>query len=344
MKQRTLEQYGHWVHAGFILLFFLINLTEGLPEYPLILVIIYAANYTFMVGAVVYIHYYFLFTLYWSGRRLLYVVSLVLLMTVFIAVYYAIDYYLPGEYEPAILAEQSWSYYLYDYLLLTMSVAYTSLYYFVEQWVANAHKAKELRNKQLEAELNFLKSQINPHFLFNTLNNIYAYTQTGHPKAALMLERLSSILRFMVYEGGAQRVELALEINAMEDLLEIHRMKNSEQRNIELIHNGVKRLHLVAPLILVNFVENACKHSDVVNNTDGFLRVNITVTDQLRCRLEMENTYREKPKAATPYQGLGLENMKKRLALQYDDEYTLEESSQGGIYRTLLEIPLDRKN
>ena len=118
-----------------------------------------------------------------------------------------------------------------------------------------------------------MKSQINPHFLFNTLNNIYAFAQTGNEKTAPMLERLSSILRFMVYDCSEEKVELIKELNAVEDLLEIYKMKNSEQRNIQFVSEGVKGFPLVAPLIIVNFVENAFKHSDAVSNPNGFIHV-----------------------------------------------------------------------
>ena len=111
-----------------------------------------------------------------------------------------------------------------------------------------------------------------------------------------MLERLSSILRFMVYDCSENRVGLSKEITAVEDLLEIHKMKNSEQRNIELQVSGVKGFHLIAPLIIVNFVENACKHSDVVNNPEGFLHIHISVDDADHCLLELSNTFRPKAK------------------------------------------------
>ena len=116
-----------------------------------------------------------------------------------------------------------------------------------------------LKNQKLEAELNFLKSQINPHFLFNTLNNIYAYAQIGNEKTAPMLERLSAILRFMVYDCSEDRVGFTKELEAIEHLLEIQKMKNSKQQNIYFSQKGVKGYHLIAPLIIVNLIENGHK-------------------------------------------------------------------------------------
>ncbi|MEM9822279.1 MAG: histidine kinase, partial [Bacteroidota bacterium] len=234
-------------------------------------------------------------------------------------------------------------YLLYDYLILTITTAYTSLFYFAEKWFKNISAENQLRNEKLQAEVNFLKSQINPHFLFNTLNNIYSYTQTGNEKAAPMLERLSSILRFMVYDCAENRVGLSKEITAIESLLEIHKMKNSAQQNIDLSVEGVRGFHLIAPLIIVNFVENACKHSDVVSNKNGFIKVKVWVDEADHCLLTISNSYKEKKRITNPYGGLGLENIKKRLALQYGDRYRLSEEKADGIYQLQLHIPLERK-
>ncbi|MEM6699048.1 MAG: GHKL domain-containing protein, partial [Bacteroidota bacterium] len=172
---------------------------------------------------------------------------------------------------------------------------------------------------------------------------IYSYAQTGNEKTAPIIERLSSILRFMVYDCSENRVSLSKEIVAVEDLLEIHKMKNSEQQNIELLVDGVKRLHLIAPLIIVNFVENACKHSDVVSNPKGFIKVRISVEEFDNCSLEIANTFKEKTGGNSKYHGVGLNNIKKRLELQYGENYSMKASKSEGVYHLKVSIPLERK-
>ncbi|MEO0731942.1 MAG: histidine kinase [Bacteroidota bacterium] len=344
MDQGTFRRYTIGTQFAFIVTFFLVNFVEQYFYTDFVEAAVLALNYTIMVIGVATVNYFYLLAIFLRGRRGYYFFLLFLVMSVFVMVYYLVDAVLPFAYEgeeedPPL----EWLDLVYNYLLLLLTTAYTGLFYFVEQWYQNLTVETRLRTEKLQAELNFLKSQINPHFLFNTLNNIYSFAQTGNAKTASMLERLSSILRFMVYDCGGSRVELFKEITAVEDLLEIHKMKNSEQRNIELRVEGVKSYHLIAPLIIVNFVENACKHSDVVNNANGFIRIALSVDDADACRLEITNSYREKITTLEPYGGVGASNIKKRLELQYADSYELKEEKAEGIYDLLLVIPLARK-
>ena len=344
MEQSTFRRYGIFGQIVLFTIFFLINFIECYSPGLFFEAVAFASNYTFMVVAVTTIHYFYVLPLYLKGRRFLYLVLLVLLMTSFIALNFVVYGALPFHAEEELLFD--WievTDVAYDYLVLMIATGLTSLYYFVEQWFKNISTEAQLRNEKLQAELNFLKSQINPHFLFNTLNNIYSYAQTGNEKTAPMLERLSSILRFMVYDCGENRVGLSKEITAVKDLLEIHKMKNSEQRNIELSVEGVKGFHLIAPLIIVNFVENACKHSNVVSNPDGFIKVLISVDELDHCLLDISNTYSVKTNSSSTYSGIGLENIKKRLELQYGENSTLKEEKTEGIYHLRLVIPLERK-
>ncbi len=340
----TFKRYAIIGQLGFVLIFLLINYIENVDYYPNGEALVYALNYTFMIGAVAYLHYFFILPIYLKGRLWLYLLLFLLTMTSFIALYYIVDYLLPFEYnyddEDTLLTFDA---IVYDYLLLILTSAYSSLYYFVEQWMKNTTTHSELRNEKLQAELNFLKSQINPHFLFNTLNNIYSYVQTGNEKSGPMLEHLSSILRFMVYDCGENRVELHKEITAIEDLLDILRMKNSAQKHIVFQHHGVKGFHLIAPLILVNIVENACKHSNVIHDSEGFLKVDILVNQDDECQFHISNSFKPKPSKVVENAGLGLMNIKKRLALQYDEHYTMLEEIQDNIYSLKLSLPLERK-
>lgn len=372
MEQTTFRRYGFLIQFGFMVIFFLINFIENYDYYNLQETFFYSLNYTLLVAGVALINYFYILPFFIKGHRWFYFALLILVMTLSIVVYYCLEAIL--WYEKDENLELDFWGVAYDYLLLSMTTAYTSLFYFVEHWFKSITVENRLRNEKLLAELNFLKSQINPHFLFNTLNNIYAYAQTGNEKTAAMLERLSSILRFMVYDCGQSKVALSKEVEAVEDLLEILRMKNDDQRNITLNVAGVKRYHLIAPLIIVNFVENACKHSNVVNRSDGYVKVSIHVSEMDTCHFEIANTYTSESLDRAPagvaeqsddiptkpwvakstvkssthpeqaaYSGLGLDNIKKRLDLQYADRYQLSEKRKNGTYNLSLIIPLERK-
>lgn len=294
----------------------------------------------------VYPHYYGLLPMLQKGRIWLYC-SLTLVLLFFTAnLSVWVDQVFPFSYDYDYDVDADLSYWgdvFYYFLLVGLITAVSSLYYFIELWQTNQERSFQLRQQKLEAELNFLKSQINPHFLFNTLNNIYSYVQTGNERAGTMLERLSSILRFMVYEGSSDLVRLQQELEAVENLLEINKMKNSKQSNIVLDTKGIKGYHLIAPLIIVNFVENACKHSDVISNLDGFIRVEVEVKEGDLCVLKIANSVGKKKSLQKEYGGLGMENMMKRLQLQYGSNFKLEQQQLGNRYEVNLEIPLTRK-
>ncbi len=319
---------------------FLIHLLENLDYLDDLDAFDYAFCSVAGLAAAAYLHYFKLLPLFNAGKRWIYYLLTFLLITLNSVVAYGWSVYFVFDetYETPFLGS-----FIYDFFLTTIILGAFSLYYFVEAWYKNVKTESFLRSEKLQAELNFLKSQINPHFLFNTLNNIYAYAQTGNEKTAPMLERLSSILRFMVYDCSVDRVELQKEVDAVEDLLEINKMKNSEQRNITLKVDGVKALHLIAPLIIVNFVENACKHSDAVSNPKGFIHVHILVNEKNQCVLDISNSVKKKTNTPTAYHGVGLENIRKRLELQYGENYQMEESIDADRYHLQLKIPLERK-
>lgn len=341
MQQSKFRTYSILGQVGLWLILLIINFMENY-ESNFLEAFIYSLNYVAMIVGAAYVHYYLLLPLYLKGNKIIYFISTFLVVTFFMSLYYCIDLFLPFENEETVLSI-TWDYFLYDYLLIGLILAVSSLYYFVEQWFKNIQKESLLKTEKLQAELNFLKLQINPHFLFNTLNNIYAFAQIGNPKTAPMLERLSSILRFMVYECSAENVELSKELNAVDDLLEIYKMKNSEQRNVKMVTEGVKGFHLIAPLIIVNLVENAFKHSNAISNPNGFIHINIKVDEEDQCLCEISNSVKKKVNSNSPYQGVGLENVKKRLDLQYDDSYVIDANREDEQYHLKLKIPLARK-
>ncbi len=293
----------------------------------------------------VYPHYYGLLPMLQRGRIWLYAILTFVLLFFTASLSVLVDQIFPFNYDYDFGAElYFWGDVLYYFLLVALITAVSSLYYFIEVWQTNQERSFQLRQQKLEAELNFLKSQINPHFLFNTLNNIYSYVQTGNERAGTMLERLSSILRFMVYDGSSDLVRLQQELEAVENLLEINKMKNSKQSNIVLHTKGVKGYHLIAPLIIVNFVENACKHSDVISNLEGFITVEVEVKEGDLCVLNIANSVGKKKSLTHEYGGLGMENMMKRLQLQYGSNFKLKQQQRGNRYEVHLEIPLTRKH
>ncbi|MEM7372473.1 MAG: histidine kinase [Bacteroidota bacterium] len=340
MDQANFRTYSRLSQLGLWLIFFLIYFLEELNYSSAGLSFVYAGSFAILHAVPVYVHYYLLLPLLRQGKRWQYgTASIVLLFSTSVilrGIETALPYTYPYDYP--FLPDVS-----YNLLLLLLVVAVSSLYYFVEAWITNIQTQSLLRNEKLHAELSFLKSQINPHFLFNTLNNIYSYVQTNNEKAAPMLERLSSILRFIVYDGQEDRVMLMKELDTVEDLIEMYRMKNPELNNIRLHIEGVKGYHLIPPLLLINIVENACKHSDATSNPDGFIQIEMKLGDGDRFHMEVVNSVKDRIPKDPDYQGVGLENLKRRLNLLYPDAYVLEEKLEQDHYQLNLSLPLERK-
>lgn len=200
----------------------------------------------------------------------------------------------------------------------------------------------ELRSEKLSTELNFLKAQINPHFLFNTLNNIYFYACSQHEQTPEMIEKLSSILRYIVYDCKKDRTALEKEMDNMEHLMKLYRIKNSAQKAITFQRPPVSTNLLIAPMILLNLLENAFKHGDALNNKDGFIHVKAEIDESDHLYFQISNTVKQKKKHSKE-EGIGQLNIKKQLDLIYGDRYTLVSQLKDGIFNLNLIVQLDRK-
>lgn len=198
----------------------------------------------------------------------------------------------------------------------------------------------ELKNKMLEAETRALKAQINPHFLFNSLNNIYALAQIKSDKTPDAILHLSDILRFVTYDSNQDFVELKEEIKHIESFILLQALKDDDQSNIRIKIENTNGHYKIAPLLLIPFIENCFKHSNHEDKVKGWIDIELLALDG-KIRLRCSNSCPEGksgPKDKTG--GVGLENVRKRLALIYPERYKLEVKAESGKYFADLEISL----
>ena len=183
---------------------------------------------------------------------------------------------------------------------------------------ANRKEKEAIRSEKekLETELKFLKSQINPHFLFNTLNNIYSLTVVQSPKSSESVMQLSEILRYMVYDATAEKVPLKSEINYIENYVELKLLKDSRGMNVTMNLDNSNPNLMVAPLLFIPFVENAFKHSRIENLKDGFIDIKLEFQDN-ELIFKVKNSIFKNKFTKDKMGGVGLENIKKRLNLLY---------------------------
>ena len=210
--------------------------------------------------------------------------------------------------------------------------------YFGMAWFKNQQLEAERKNQNLETELKFLKNQLNPHFLFNTLNNIYSFTYIKDERAAPMLMKLSEMLRYMLYDSNEATVSLEKEIQFLRNFIDLQKMKTNKLQNIDFQIEGNIHAVYIAPLLLLSFFENSFKHSDLDINPNGFIKINLQVTERQQLIFEMSNTKRKNKSNQKENSGIGLENVKKRLELLYPQKHEFMISDGEDVFRIKLKL------
>jgi len=204
-------------------------------------------------------------------------------------------------------------------------------------------EAAELRGEKLEAELKFLRSQINPHFLFNALNNIYTLTLTRSERAPEMLLKLSNMLRYMLHDCKAEYVPLSKEIEYLRHFIDLYRLKDSRGLRINAQFDESRPGLPIAPLLLVPFVENAFKHSKIEDLEKGWIAMRLSTGDDY-ILFEVENSIPEGAHSKDDVGGIGLSNVRRQLELLYPDRHLLSLISENGVFKVRLRLALRTAN
>jgi LytS/YehU family sensor histidine kinase len=213
----------------------------------------------------------------------------------------------------------------------------------LSDWLRHERDRKELETQTMQSELRFLKSQINPHFLFNTLNSLYALTLKKSDAAPEIVIKLSEMMRYMLYECNERRVPLRKEVQYIQNYLALERLRQGQNSEIDFDLNGVINEQQIAPLMFTPFLENSFKHG--LNNqlAQGYVRIKLDVEKQ-KVQLQIENSKAPtKPvmNHSKPSGGIGLVNVRRRLNLIYPDRYDLRVHDEPNTYKVNLELDLD---
>ena len=198
---------------------------------------------------------------------------------------------------------------------------------------------KEIINQQNEAQLKFLRAQINPHFLFNTLNNIYSLAIIKSDKTADMVLKLSNLLRYVIYEGREEKVQLRNEAKQIQEYIELFQMKSEYPLNIQYSVKGVEENLLFEPMILIPMVENCFKHCDFENNTAAFIHI-LLHYENGTVYFETKNSKSDANQQKDTVGGVGLENIKRRLELRYPEKHELKINQSEIAFEVVLKITL----
>lgn len=215
------------------------------------------------------------------------------------------------------------------------------------QWMNDRERTAFLQKEKLSGELKYLKAQVHPHFLFNTLNNIHSLAYRQHPNTATMIATLSKIMRYHLYDGNKERVSLQKEVEMLQDFIALQRLKHGDELQVDVYTEGIEDHHVIAPLLLISFIENSFKHGDAGTNPEAFVNVSLTVENG-ELAFSVENSFSRQANTGEVsdlpgvYQaeGFGLKNAQRLLDLAYPNRYELVHKVVGGIYSIKLTLAL----
>jgi two-component system LytT family sensor kinase len=205
-------------------------------------------------------------------------------------------------------------------------------------WFEDIKLKEELNRKNYETELALMKAQLHPHFLFNTINNIDMLIQKDPAKASAYLNKLSDIMRFMLYEAKTEKILLSKELTYIDKYIELQKIRTANVNYINLKVKGNADGLMIEPLLFIPFIENAFKHAEnkKVDNAIGI----IIIIGKDHLEFECQNHYTGNTQTKPEQSGLGNELIKKRLALLYPGKHHFSVNDENGIYKVNLSLTL----
>ena len=227
-----------------------------------------------------------------------------------------------------------------SYLVLVITATTASMIVVFKYWIKTQRQWMQAEKDKVTAELQLLKAQVHPHFLFNTLNNIYSFSLESSPKTPGLILKLSSLLSYMLYDCKAEEVLLEKEVEIMKNYIDLEKERYGNKIEISWDIEGDIKDKYIAPLLLLPFLENAFKHGTSEQLEKPWLSVDISVkNDILKCKIvNSKNEY-----VPVSNQGIGIQNVKKRLAFLYQDKHELKMNDEGNFFVVSLLVELKNK-
>jgi LytS/YehU family sensor histidine kinase len=222
------------------------------------------------------------------------------------------------------------------YLIVTALIKLSKSWFALQDATKRLIKLESLNS---QTELQALKAQINPHFLFNNLHSIYALALENHPKTPTIILKLSDVLRFMLYDTEGDAILLKKELDCIQDYLSLQRIRLPENVDISFDRHGSNGDVRIAPLLLMTLVENSFKHGILTKDADSFVRVRSFVENR-HFSFEIENSRFEQDEKDIKNTGIGLSNLKRRLALVYPKRHSIQFEETENRYKVSLKINL----
>jgi LytS/YehU family sensor histidine kinase len=222
-----------------------------------------------------------------------------------------------------------------DFFLVAAGAAFKLMFDYskMQQRLAEVGKEKAV------AELNFLKSQINPHFLFNSLNSVYFLIDRNNAEARGALHKFSEMLRYQLYEMNGDKIPVEKEISYLKDYIDLQKLRTDENYSVSLNSSPEVKGFSIEPLLLIPFVENAFKHISHFKDEINFIKLDLSRNNG-EFHFAIENSKETVQKAKNIPGGIGLNNVKRRLELLYADKHKLEIDNGNNLFKVDLKIKI----
>jgi len=294
--------------------------------------------------AIFYSNYFYLIEEFLFNKRLnnyfLYNILLIVLLGVGVHIWN--EYIIPQgiNHLPKPGISQSISFFFRDIISLIMVAGLSVALKTTGKWYRLEADRQEEDKKRTEAELLTLRQQINPHFLFNTLNNIYALIEISPEKAQTTVHELSKLMRYVLYENSGETVALNKEITFLDNYIKLMRIRLTDE--VEIVFENkipMENNWQITPMLFISLVENAFKHG-VSPTHKSFIHIVFDFLDNNKLSCSIENSYFPKNDSDLAGSGIGLENLKRRLEILYPDRHEFHSGELSGIYYSRIIVPL----
>lgn len=289
-----------------------------------------------LLALIIYAHLTYLLPVFLLNRHVVkYAVGLLISFAFYILVKNTHDVFMTVYTGTAPLP--FWRYSFYNFSISLFYLAFSAALHLSREWYLQRQRMRQLEFEKLSTELEYLKAQLNPHFLFNSLNTIFFQIEKENNTARDTVSKFADMLRYQLYECKGEWASLERELSYVKNFVDLQRLRKDQRYRIELEATGDFRDIQIAPLLLMPLVENAFKH---VSHFPDDNRILIRLQrDQKSLRIEVSNTYEDRPASAVG--GIGLTNLARRLELQYPDRHTLDLERRKNVHTAILTLQLE---
>jgi sensor histidine kinase YesM len=314
-NNRVVRHTGLWL-AAWVAFYLMVRFHEGHAEAVRITTPIMVAG-----PLPVYAHFVALARFFERRRYVAYAVSLVMIVAV-----------------SSVWAEYVYSLFVNDpnshtsgLGLAVMYLTFSTGFRYFNRGMRQQHRLQETEFKRIQTEMALLRSKVDPHFMMNTLNNLYALGLDGDRRVPELILKLSELMRYLLDTSKQKQVSLTDELQFIQNYVEFEKLRLDEESDIRLRMESEFRPRQLAPMLMIPLVENCFKHGlrGGENGSDAYIHIDIDVDDS-RIRFAAENDAATQP---APRDGVGLEILQQRLALLYPHRYKLSTSSEDGVYK-----------